>query len=119
MKEYMSLITRAYIKSHPEKIFLFGDNLLGYGSAGQAFHMRGEPNSIGMPTKKKPAMSEESYFTDSEFEKNKIVIDNALSKIPKDKTIVISSAGIGTGFAQLSTRAPLTFAYLQEKLEEL
>ena len=36
-----------------------------------------------------------------------------------EQTIVIPADGLGTGRAQLESRAPLTFAYLQKCLRDL
>lgn len=117
--EYMKYITRKIVQSNPNKIFLFGDNLLKRGYGGQAKEMRGEPNSIGIPTKKKPSLTPGSFFTDDEFDSNIKYIDNAFDKIPDNCTIVIPEAGLGTGLAELSERAPKTFRYLSLRLEEL
>ena len=112
-------IRRYYVKQHPDWIFLFGDNMLHKGLGGQAAEMRGEQNAIGIPTKKKPDMTEDSFFTDAEFEENKKVIDNAFDKIPKEATVIIPMAGLGTGRAQLKERAPRTWEYLCHKIHEL
>jgi hypothetical protein len=106
------------LRKHPDKVFLFGDNLKGYGKGGQAI-IRDEINAIGIPTKKSPSMDKTAFFTDTEYTYNKKVIDEAFMKIPKDKTIVVPKDNLGTGRAQLTTKAPKTWLYLQEKLKEL
>ena len=120
----MNTITRAYVRANPNRIFLFGDNLERKGFGGQAAAMRGEPNAVGIPTKKKPSRSPDAYFTDTEFEQNKFAIDIAfetLAKAISDSTtaIVIPTDGLGSGRAQLRRKAPRTFAYLQSRLEAL
>jgi len=112
-------ITRDDLISNRDKIFLFGDNLLGRGFGGQAKEMRGEPNSIGIPTKKKPELTEDSFFNDNEYESNIKHIELAFSKIPKNKIIVIPSNGLGSGLAKLKDKAPKTYQYLQYKINEL
>jgi hypothetical protein len=116
---YMNEITRGFVQIHPDKIFLFGDNLEGKGMGGQAFAMRGEPNSIGIPTKKKPTYEWDAYMSDDEYEENIKNIDIAFAKIPKGKIIVIPKAGLGTGLAKLPEKAPRTFEYLKKKLADL
>jgi hypothetical protein len=106
------------LRKNPDKIFLFGDNLKGYGKGGQAV-IRDEINAIGIPTKKSPSMDKTAFFTDTEYTYNKKVIDEAFIKIPKGKTIVVPKDNLGTGRAQLKTKAPKTWLYLQEKLKEL
>lgn len=119
MIEYWDYVTREDLKSNPDKIFLFGDNLIEKGYGGQAKEMRDEPNAIGIPTKKLPSNSPGSFFTDRELESNKNYIDKAFSKIPKNKTIVIPSAGLGTGLAMLDVQAPKTYAYLLDCIQRL
>ena len=63
--EKMAWITREIVQANPDKIFLFGDNLLRVGLGGQAGATRGEPNAVGIPTKKTPAGDEAASFTDS------------------------------------------------------
>ncbi|MGD9590719.1 MAG: hypothetical protein AB7Q37_17510 [Pyrinomonadaceae bacterium] len=120
----MKWITRGIVRAHRDCIFLFGDNLARRGFGGQAAAMRGEPNVIGIPTKKLPSNSENAFFTDAEFEQNKAAIDKAFERLSvicstTDQVIVIPTNGIGTGRAQLESRAPLTFAYLQKHLGDL
>jgi hypothetical protein len=108
MKEYQRHITRKNLRENPDKVYLFGDNLAKRGMGGQAKEMRGEENAIGIPTKKYPTMNDKAFFTDDELESNKAYIDKALGLIPKNKTVVIPSSGMGTGLAQLDKRAPKT-----------
>lgn len=128
MKKYgiekMQFITRQYVKANPDKLFLFGDNLERRGFSGQAGAMRGEPNAIGIPTKKGPSSKPNAFFSDGEFEENKAAIDAAFAAVfgsvsESIRVIVVPSAGLGTGRAQLGKRAPRTFIYLQQKLAEL
>lgn len=122
--ERIGYITREYVQSNRNKLFLFGDNLERRGLGGQAAAMRGEPNAFGVPTKKSPSYREDAFFSDEELEQNKIAIDEAFTRIANAITdsiriIVIPSDGLGTGRAELGTRAPRTFAYLQKRLTEL
>ena len=106
------------VRKNPDKVFLFGDNLKGYGKGGQAI-IRNESNAIGIPTKKAPSMDKTAFFSDVEYTSNKKFIDEAFAKIPRGKTIVVPKDNLGTGRAQLKTKAPKTWLYLQEKLKEL
>jgi len=120
----MRWITRAFVREHRDHIFLFGDNVVRRGLGGQAAAMRGEPNVVGIPTKKLPSDRKEAFFTDAELEQNKAAIDQAFEhlthiSIAPEQIIVIPADGLGTGRAQLESRAPLTFAYLQKRLEDL
>lgn len=48
-------------------IYLFGDNLLRKGLGGQAKEMRGEPNTLGIVSKKYPSNSLSSFYSDGDF----------------------------------------------------
>jgi hypothetical protein len=113
------MIKRSDLRANPDTIFIFGDNLIEMGYGGQAAEMRDEPNAVGIPTKKLPSMSEDSFFTDDEYKQNIKAIDKAIAKIPKGKKVVVPPAGIGTGLAQLPQRAPRTYAYLKKRLDEI
>lgn len=122
--ERIKFITREYVRENRDKLFLFGDNLERRGFGGQAAAMRGEPNAVGIPTKKSPSYRDDAFFSDEEFEQNKASIDAAFAEIMNAVTdsirvIVIPSDGLGTGRAQLDRRAPRTFAYLQKRITDL
>lgn len=119
--EKEKFINRSMIKRNRHKLFLFGDNVAQKGFGGQAKEMRGELNSLGIPTKKWPGLFVEHFFKDSEFENNKKHIDRAFSKINTSRfeIVVIPEDGIGTGLARLEENAPRTFKYLQDRLKEL
>lgn len=103
------------LRENPDKVYLFGDNLEGVGKGGQAV-VRGEPNAIGIPTKKGPKSDEGAYFNDADLKANKEAIDAAFNKIPDEATVVIPKDGLGK---DLANKAPKTFEYLKEKLDEL
>jgi hypothetical protein len=115
--ETTDIIKRYDIRNNPDVIYLFGDNDLRSGLGGQAKEARNEPNAVGIRTKKKPSRTEDSYFTDSEYDENVRRIDNDFAQIPVGKSIVILPMGIG--LAELPTRAPRTYAYLRSKIDAL
>lgn len=122
--EYMNFITREIMQANPNKIFVFGDNDERRGHGGQAKEMRGEPNAIGIRTKKEAAHNPEtSYYTDSEYQENvkKILLDVKLvmDEMKKGKTIVFPSDGIGTGLAKLSENAPRTLGFIKGIIKQL
>jgi len=63
----MDVITRDYVKDNPDMVFIFGDNDERDGMGGQAGEMRGERNAIGIPTKKKPSATDDSYYTNHQL----------------------------------------------------
>lgn len=108
-------ITRDDLRNNPDKVYLFGDNLMRKGMGGQAKEMRDEPNAVGIATK----MSPYSYMTDETYDFNVSSFQTDFNKIPEDKDIVIPADGLGTGLAMLDKMAPKSFEYLQNYIESL
>lgn len=108
---YEGFWTADQVAADATHYWIFGDNCQGWGHGGQAC-IRGLPNAFGIPTKKSPAMDDSAFFTDEEFLDNLIRIVAAFQRIPTDRPWYISSAGLGSGLAQLPARAPRTHAAL-------
>ena len=122
--EKMKFITREYVRANPEKVFLFGDNLVRIGSGGQAGAMRGEPNAFGVATKVGPGPQDEDFFSDADFRLISFVIGGDIRlAVEKAKTlsgvIVIPEDGLGTGLAELDKRAPNIFTDLNNRLTRI
>ena len=115
---YQKHIYRQDLRANPNVTYLFGDNTVQEGFAGQAKEMRGEPNAVGIPTKKYPNTYASAYFTDNEFESNKREIDDAFARINTD-IVVVPLDGLGTGLAEMPIRCPKTFKYLVDKIKAL
>lgn len=111
-------IIRKMLQEAPDTLFVFGDNMVGYGLGGQAKEMRGEPNAVGIPTKLLPDMNECSFFRDQDFDRAKVKIDAAFMRLfvyaANGGDIVWPDAGIGTGLAELAKRAPRIWEYIEE-----
>ena len=108
--------------ARPEALFIFGDNDRRFGNKGQAI-IRDCANSVGVPTKKYPSLGSESYYSDLDLSENKKKIKTAIKLVislsKKYKTVYLPENGLGTGLADLPTRAPNTYVYLQKKIEQL
>ena len=119
---YAIRITRTQLQQHPDWLFVFGDNLAGYGLGGQAKECRGEPNAIGIPTKREPAKHDNAYFSDRDLSVWRAAVSPAFRKIEEaladGKIVVFPAAGIGTGRAELNKRAPAIWRELREWLDE-
>lgn len=98
---------------NPEKIYVFGDNLIGKGKGGQAI-IRDCPNAFGIPTKRLPSNEENAFFSDKEEEITITV--NKLRELYKlalrGKEIVFPVDGLGTGLAQMPERSPKAYEEL-------
>jgi len=118
--QYLKKITREIVRSNPDKLFVFGDNLTGQGMGGQAREMRGEPNSLGIPTKRLPTYSTEAFLKDSDYGNVKPFIDRAIQRISKfTGTVVFPQDGVGTGLAKLPESAPRIYKYLCDELNKI
>lgn len=117
--KYKEWITREEIQADRSIYYLFGDNTIRQGYGGQASSMRGEPNSIGIVTKRFPSNRFDSFFFDHDFDEAIAYIDRDFASIPEGVTVVIPSDGLGTGLAKLDTQAPKIFNYILKKIGEL
>jgi len=114
-------ITPEYVRKNKNTLFVFGDNDLREGKGGQA-KIRDEPNAIGLRTKKKPKTTADSYYSDKEHESNIRKMSNDLNKIKeasKQYQSIYYIPGIGEGRAKLKQKAPKTYRWLKNKLDEL
>lgn len=112
------------VKSMPNYLFIFGDNDIKRGKRGQAI-ICGEPNAMGIPTKKEPNNKITSFYRDVEYNENIRKIDQAINAILCEVTnknydgIVLPKDGFGTGLAKLNIYAPKTLEYIQSRINEL
>ncbi|WNL50737.1 hypothetical protein RPALISO_150 [Ruegeria phage RpAliso] len=113
-------IFRSDLRSNPDVKYLFGDNLKRVGLGGQAKEMRGEPNAIGVATKRAPGMRADDFFDDHDLRSLQKAIDEDLeparAHLRGGGTIVIPEDGLGTGLSELPKRAPLVNKFLSDAL---
>lgn len=116
---YSDWITRKMLRAKPDALFVFGDNAERKGFGGQAREMRDEPNAIGIATKWAPGMAEKDFFSETtaaDLARALDVMGVDLEKIRRallqGKTVIVPSAGLGTGLSQLPTRAPTIYREL-------
>jgi hypothetical protein len=116
-------IYREDLRANPGILYLFGDNLLRVGLGGQAAEMRGEPNAVGVATKKAPGMRESDFFTDDDYDKNILGfakdLRRAFEHAQRDGVVVLPYDGLGTGLSELPQRAPKTYRFLEDAIERL
>lgn len=115
----MQRYDRQTIKAMPQTLFVFGDNMARVGYGGQAASARGEPNTVGIPTKLHPAiyMSDE-YFYDAKKQIVEAFVVLA-QHLHQGKDIVWPMDGVGTGLARLPETAPQIFAAIERCKEGL
>lgn len=121
--EFIDDITRDYVKSNPNDIFVYSDNELMSGYDEQSKEMRDEPNTVAIITKKKSETTDDSFFNDLELDGNKVKINQGIKEIiqhiNKGKRIIFPKSGIGTDSSQLQIRAPKTYNFLIQTLKAL
>jgi hypothetical protein len=101
---------------------VFGDNLERRGKKGQAV-IRGLPNAVGVATKWRPSKDEDAYFYDSQYhdviprvERDLNVVERLLQN---DRLVYLPIQMIGSGLAELPSRAPRIFSYVDSFLKRL
>lgn len=105
--EYTKMLSVDLCRAHPEKIFIYGDNLKAFGKGGQAI-IRDEPNAFGIPTKRYPSWDDWAFFSDKEDEIEAVTKSlRELWKLGQDKVIVFPKDGIGTGRAKMREKSPV------------
>jgi hypothetical protein len=109
---FQKFITRKDLRANPNTLYVFGDNMQRVGMGGQAKHMRGEPNAVGIPTKWAPGMTNADFFSDEDFHCKAVAVAimEGFAKLMKHMmlggNVIFPEDGIGSGLSELPTRAP-------------
>ena len=122
---FMRSITREFVRSHRTWLFVFGDNLAKKGLGGQAREMRGEPNAVGIATKRSPSMNSDAFFSDSDI--HNVIVMGAIKDsfrilefhLLSGDFVVIPKNGVGGGLANLPVTAPLIDTFIKDSIERL
>uniref|UniRef100_A0AB74UMK2 DUF7831 domain-containing protein n=1 Tax=Caulobacter phage BL57 TaxID=3348355 RepID=A0AB74UMK2_9VIRU len=115
-------IYREDLNRNREVLYVFGDNLVRLGMGGQAGHMRGEPNAVGVATKRAPGMHASDFFDNDpvSVDAQCRIIDEDMrplfEHVRKGGIVIWPSEGIGTGLSELPVRSPATAAYIEQKV---
>ena len=114
-------ITRKEMRQNPDHLYLFGDNCMRRGYGGQAKECRGEPNAIGIRTKKRPDNRPSSFFTDDEYDENtRMIFEDfkpVLAALNNGRTVIIPEKSLGRGLARLPELAPRTQKFIDTILK--
>ena len=78
-KDNTFAITAEYLNSHPDEIFVFGDNTRRIGTAGAAA-LRHCPNTYGFITKKIPNNRNDSFYKPDEY---RAIYQEEISKLKR------------------------------------
>lgn len=116
--EYTKILSTQLLRAHPDKIYIYGDNLKSFGKGGQAV-IRDEPNAFGIPTKRYPSWDDWAFFSDKEDEIEAVKESlRSLYKIAQSKTLVFPEDGIGTGRAKMKEKSPVAYKMMCDILWE-
>lgn len=114
---------REEIRANPDYLYIFGDNYERMGMGGQAKEARGEPNVVGVRTKRKATYGEDAFLTDNTYAYNCSAIINdfghVLEYLKNGGTVVWPADGIGTGLANLKQNAPKTLEFIESIISNL
>lgn len=113
MKEFTEIFSVELCRANPTKLYIFGDNLVGYGKGGQAI-IRDEPNTFGIPTKRLPTMEADAFFSDQadEFRAVRNAVVEIMFLAGSYDAVVFPTAGLGTGLARMQECSPKLFDYM-------
>lgn len=115
---FQKRIVRADLRANRHAWYVFGDNEARTGKGGQAREMRGEPNAIGVATKRLPSTKDEAFWTDTDYGRNVGCLEHDFRPIEaalrRGEIVVWPLDGIGSGRADLVNRAPRTHQKLLE-----
>lgn len=107
MFQFTTTLSSELCRANPKKWYVFGDNLIQKGKAGQAV-IRDEPNAIGVPTKRLPSMAANAFFSDKEDEY--VAVRKQLlylwEKHKSGEVVVLPEQKIGSGLAKLWEFSP-------------
>ena len=108
------IITKEYLRSHTNEIFVFGDNDARFGKKGAA-ELRDEPNTYGFVTKKYPSNDNGSFYIPEDYGPKLNAEIRALShqiRTFPEKTFLISE--LGGGLANKFGIRPMIVKALEE-----
>ena len=117
--ETQKIFTVEDCDNNPNKIYIFGDNLIGKGCAGQAI-IRYCSNSYGIPTKRFPTNSLDTFFKDRPDEFAAVVtsLGNLYHLyVSKNKTLVFPEDGLSTGLAKLKIKSPEIYKRISQHIK--
>lgn len=120
---FQDRLTADVLRAHPDRLYLFGDNEQRRGYGGQAAVCRGHANAVGIATKRAPERTDDAYWTDADYMRITTIIDHDLAPafvhVREGGIVVCPTAGLGTGLAELPSRAPRAFSYIRQSIIRL
>lgn len=111
-------LTRRFIASNKQWIFLFSYDAAQKGILGQAWFAFGEPNAYPIFTCRKLCPSSlNRYYQD--LDEYKEVVEQCIKNIPSDERPIIPFPKIGEGCSRLKEFSPNLYEYLHKRINEI
>ena len=123
-----NLYTRDAVSKDLDNFYLFGDNTddrlnTHYIPTQTQAVIRGLPNAIGIDTKHNRGWDITSFLSDADFDSMQEHYNNQFKliedKLKEGHNVIIPRAGIGTGKAQLPSKAPRIFEDINNRISNL
>lgn len=123
-----NVYTRDAVSKDLDNFYLFGDNTddrlnTHYIPTQTQAVIRGLPNAIGIDTKHNRGWDITSFLSDADFDSMQEHYNNQFKliedKLKEGHNIIIPRAGIGTGKAQLPSKAPRIFENINNRISNL
>ncbi len=117
------MVTRDRVRAGKLFLFAFDDDEMRLTESGLAGQCRGEPNAIGIRTRRGPGIDVAVAWRDEELVRNQAKLDDdfaiLISWVEAGGPVFLPKAGLGMLQPRLVDTAPRTFLFLQKKVKEL
>ncbi|MCJ2093821.1 hypothetical protein MKK67_15165 [Methylobacterium sp. J-072] len=116
-------VTRMMLREQRDRLYVFADNLERRGLRGRPDEMRGEPNAVGIPTRRSPSQLVDAFFSDDDLDayytESRAAFQRLVGRLRKGGIVVVPVDGLGTGADRLKEKAPVIWQQLQNDLARL
>lgn len=117
------MVTRDRVRAGKLFLFAFDDDEMRLTEGGLAAQCRGEPNTIGIRTRRAPGSDPESVWNDTHIALHQQQLDEdfalLISWAEAGGPVFLPKAGLGNLAPRLVDTAPRTYLFLQKKVKEL
>ena len=117
------MVTRDRVRAGKLFLFAFDDDEMRQTESGLAGQCRGEPNAIGVRTRRAAGNEVASAWRDEDLLRNQAKLDEdfaiLISWVEAGGPVFLPKAGLGMLQPRLVDTAPRTFLFLQKKVKEL
>ncbi len=117
------MVTRDRVRAGKLFLFAFDDDEMRLTEGTLAAQCRGEPNTIGIRTRRAPGADPENVWTDTDIQRHQQQLDEDFALlilwVEAGGPVFLPKAGLGNLQPRLVDTAPRTYLFLQKKVKEL